>query len=203
MKYALAFFSLWFLLGPIQAQNGQLHKFKQLSWPEKRWVCTHPLVAKKAQVVSIEARRRSDSLLLDPRLDGDAQGGAVDAFRHAWWMASLSQSIGSRRALSLGRAHERANFRAHRKGTGGGHHDQAMQEMDLQNNAVGVKLIQKGEVVTAKELDELVIQAILQGKLWVLAKDTDGNYLNADGQVLSESAWKGLWNSARCLQASH
>jgi len=44
-------------------------------------------------------------------LDGDASGGQVDAFRHAYWMARLHQEIGKRAAFSLGKSHEKENWK--------------------------------------------------------------------------------------------
>ena len=42
----------------------------------------------------------------------DNNGGALDAFKHAFWMARLTQGIGHRASLSLGKAHEKGNYKA-------------------------------------------------------------------------------------------
>ena len=69
-------------------------KFSKLSSPEKCWVIFHPFKAKRAYRISIEAQRVSDSIQQTNLLDKDKNGGQVDAFRHASWMASLAQRIG-------------------------------------------------------------------------------------------------------------
>ncbi|MBK6839510.1 MAG: hypothetical protein IPG90_15685 [Bacteroidetes bacterium] len=67
-----------------------------------------PVHRKKTWKITEQARMETKSLLLDSRLDGDEDGGQLDAFRHAFWMASLSQKICWRKALKLGIAHEKA-----------------------------------------------------------------------------------------------
>ena len=97
------------------AQSGS-EVFSKLSRPEKCWVVFHPFIAKKAYIISLEARNISRTLEKDSTLDHDADGGRVDAFRHAYWMARLAQEIGWRKARKLGNAHERGNYqigRAH------------------------------------------------------------------------------------------
>ena len=63
--------------------------FFELSGPKKTWVLLHPFKATKALKISHEARSVSDSIKTTNLLDGDAAGGQVDAFRHAYWMARL------------------------------------------------------------------------------------------------------------------
>ena len=75
------------------AQKTPSKMFCKLSGPEKAWVIFHPFIAKKTWKITEQARMETKSLLLDPRLDGDEDGGQLDAFRHAFWMASLSQKI--------------------------------------------------------------------------------------------------------------
>jgi len=90
-------------------------KFKKLSSAKKIWIIFHPFKAKKAQRISKEAYRVADSIKKSPVLDGDGAGGQVDAFRHAFWMASLRQEIGKNAARSLGKAHERENYQTYKK----------------------------------------------------------------------------------------
>ena len=70
----------------------------------------HPFKATKALEISKEVNRISDSIKKTNLLDGDASGGQVDAFRHAYWMARLKQEIGESAARSLGKAHEKENY---------------------------------------------------------------------------------------------
>ncbi|HRS40336.1 MAG TPA: hypothetical protein P5292_14240, partial [Bacteroidia bacterium] len=69
----------------VDAQAGAA--WKRLSKAEKRWVIGHLFVAKRAYRISLEARDLATKLEQDARLDHDKDGGEVDAFRHAYWMA--------------------------------------------------------------------------------------------------------------------
>src|SRR4051812_15529731 len=76
-----------------QATKEKFH----LSCPEKWWAFTHPFVLHKVYTMTIEARHASKEMMKDSTLDHDANGGQVDAFRHAYWMALLSQHIAPRK----------------------------------------------------------------------------------------------------------
>ena len=95
----------------ISVSQSNWKQFKKLSSPKKIWVLFHPFKANKALMVSKEAYRIADSIKKSPLLDGDASGGQVDAFRHAFWMASLTAEIGWRKARKLGVAHEKGNYK--------------------------------------------------------------------------------------------
>src|SRR5258705_12173330 len=82
-------------------------EFKKLSCAEKHWVFFHPFIAKKAFRLTQQARAASKEMLRSPLLDGDFNGGQVDAFRHAYWMALLTQHMCWRKARWLGKAHEK------------------------------------------------------------------------------------------------
>src|SRR4051812_15084088 len=105
------FYLLLFLLlisaSAATAQEKLCKEFKKLSCPEKKWVLFHPFVAKKTFVFTQQARDASKEMIKDASLDGDENGGQVDAFRHAYWMALLSQNICWRKARWLGYAHEK------------------------------------------------------------------------------------------------
>ena len=87
-------------------------KKASVSGPEKCWALRHPFVYKKAYRCSREAVRLTDSVKKTNQLDGDADGGQLDAFRHSCWMAITCRQIGYRRALGLGRAHEKGNYKS-------------------------------------------------------------------------------------------
>src|SRR6185369_7369148 len=112
--FALILFFCLFLKG--EAQISYREEFHKLSCPEKRWVIFHLFIAKKTFRLTQLARATSKELAKSPSLDGDENGGQVDAFRHAYWMALLSQHICWRKARSLGKAHEKGNYREFKKG---------------------------------------------------------------------------------------
>ncbi|MGQ3677687.1 DUF6973 domain-containing protein [Tenacibaculum discolor] len=180
-------------------------QFKKLQGAQKTWVLLHPFKAKKAFIVSREASRVSDSLRVSPLLDGDHAGGQVDAFRHAFWMALLQQEIGENAARSLGKAHEKDNYKTYkdRKLEDGVIPDQISSEMDLFNNEIGLTLSRKDDNLPKKGLIYRVINAILQGKLKIIKKDKKGNFLTCDDKIISKESLKGKWKNNKCLVNSN
>ena len=114
MKKSAFIIILIFLSTQLSAQSNW-EKFWKLSAPYKKWVVFHPFKAKKALEISIEATAVSDSIAITDVLDQDKAGGQADAFRHAYWMARLRQEIGKRAAISLGRTHEKDNYKTFKK----------------------------------------------------------------------------------------
>ncbi|PKP22341.1 MAG: hypothetical protein CVU05_04305 [Bacteroidetes bacterium HGW-Bacteroidetes-21] len=183
------------------AQNSSFSSFKRLSCAEKRWVLFHPCVAGEAHKISLEALEISKSIKKDTLLDGDENGGQLDAFRHAYWMARLTQEIGWRRAASLGKAHEKGNYRMYRKGRleEGTLPDEASGRMDFLNNDVGIETGKRFPEVLPEFLVESIIQMILEGKLYIISKDAQGNFLNCQGNIISKTEMQGKWENDKCI----
>ena len=183
------------------AQKTSFQKFKQLSFPEKRWVIWHPFVAKKAYLVSIETRKITNQIRKDSVLVGSGNGQQVDAFRHTYWMALLTNEIGWRRARKLGVAHEKGNYRdfKKRKNEDGVIPDKISSEMDLYNNSVGIKIAK-----TSQKTDymQLIITAIKNGECKIIKADKKGNYLDCDGVIILNESLNGKWENNKCLVAS-
>jgi len=99
----------------VLAQEGKVKKFCNLSGPEKRWVFAHLFIAGKSLKISEYANKVSEGQKDSPDLDGYANGGQVDAFRHCFWMASLCAQIKEKKALKLGVAHEEGNEKDFKK----------------------------------------------------------------------------------------
>ncbi len=168
------------------------------------WVLFHPFKAKKALAISKEANRVADSIKKSPLLDGDPSGGQVDAFRHAYWMACLNQVIGKNAARSLGKAHEKDNYKTYkkRKLEDGVIPDKISSTMDLFNNEIGLSLTRRNSKGSKKGLVYKVINAIHAGKLKIIKKDTKGNFLTCDGKIISSKSLKGKWKNNKCLISS-
>ncbi len=200
MKKRVFIIVLIFLSSQISAQSNW-EKFRKLSCTHKTWVVFHPFKAKKASEISMEATKVSDSVAKTDLLDKDITGGQVDAFRHAYWTARLQQEIGKRAAISLGKAHERDNYRTFKKHRteDGIVPDQASKEMDLFNNKVGLRFTQKGIPASQNELTQNIVDAILMGDLKVIKKDTLGNYLTCDGALIPSSALGNSWLNKKCV----
>jgi len=187
------------------AQESIIKKFMKMHFAEQWWVATHPFVARKAHRITQNALEVTSQMLKNPALDGDANGGQVDAFRHCFWMASLAQQISPKTALKLGKAHEKGNYRDFRKRQHeeGTLPDSAACEMDLRNNEVGVKLGAANKKASQEELMLKVQLTILNGELWVIKKDTNGEFLDWQGKRLETKDYQGKWITPKCLVPSN
>jgi hypothetical protein len=196
---------IFFLFVISTSAQSNLDSFWKLSCPKKMWVLLHPFKATKALKISYEARTISDSIKKTNLLDGDAAGGQVDAFRHAYWMARLHQEIGESAARSLGKAHEKENYSTFkkRKLEDGVVPDEISSKMDLYNNEQGLKLIFKGSKVSSTGLIYKVVNAILKGKMKIIQKDKKGNFLTCDGALISKESLIGKWKNNKCLVSSN
>ena len=190
----------------MEAQNVSLYKkFKELSRPEKYWVIKHPFVAKKAWRITQEVLRVTDSVAYINTLDHDRNGGQVDAFRHAYWMASLAQRISWRKSLKLGKAHEKGNYFDYLKHhlEDGVHPDKASGDMDLFNNDIGIKFGKKNKHISETDLQVMVIDAIIVGKMKIIKKDSLGNFLDEKNNIISTDSLKSRWDNGKCLVNSN
>jgi hypothetical protein len=191
-----------FIVSPVTSQPK--HPFTSLSCPEKRWVILHPFVAKKAYRLSLQAKETAASLLADTAFDGDENGGQVDAFRHAYWMALLSQQICWKKARSLGRAHEKGNYRAFRKGLTeeGVRPDSVSGAMDLFNNARGLEIGRSRKAITDAALRQAVRDSVLSGRMKIIRKDVKGIPVDCNGNVIDVQLYRAAWALPKCLVAS-
>ncbi len=204
MKKHLFFTVLVFLSTQFSAQSNW-HKFWKESGPIKKWVLLHPFKANRALRISIEANRVSDSIAKTPLLDTDSAGGQVDAFRHAYWMARLNQEIGKCAALSLGKAHERANYRTFKKSQFENNisPDKPSKEMDLFNNKAGLSFTKKGVFRSKNGLIYKIANGILKGDLRIIKKDASGNYLTCDNERIPPEELLHTWKNKKCIVSSN
>lgn len=188
----------------IKAQSNY-QSFLKLSAPKKTWVLFHPFKAAKSLEISKEANKVADSIKKTNLLDGDANGGQVDAFRHAYWMARLHQEIGKSAARSLGKAHEKENYLTYkkRKLEDGVVPDEISSKMDLYNNEQGLKLNTKGSNISRLGLIYRIINAIQKGEMKIIKKDKKGRYLTCNNQLIKKESLKGKWKNSKCLVASN
>lgn len=177
--------SLLFFSTLSQGQSA-FRSFFRLSGPEKTWTLFHPFKAGRAWKITKEARQQVAAHLHDAELDTFVHGGKIDAFRHAWWMARLTQRIGQRAALKLGKAHERGNYRQFFKNRqeDGVIQDSTASVMDLRNNEAGALLAKKHPESTADELAILVIDLIRSGNLTILKRNLQGQLTTCDGMIV-------------------
>ena len=193
---------LFFSSATVFPQKSNCKKFKDLSGPEKCWVMWHPFIAKKAMKIAEETRKVTKEVMQDKLLNGTGNGNQIDAFRHTFWMANLVIDIGRRRARSLGKAHEKGNYKTYKQGKfeDGVVPDKISSEMDLFNNEIGIEI---GEIVMPKYIMDEVLDFIKKGRCKIIKTDESGNFLDVEGNVIQEEELKGKWENEKCLVDSN
>ncbi len=182
----------------------KIKKFVMLRMPEKCWVMAHPFVAGRAFRISEYVQHYCDTMQADSIIDNDHNGGTRDAFKHAFWMASLCREIPVKKAIKLGNAHEKSNRIDFRKKhtEDGALPDSANSLMDSLNNRQGIALYLQNKNLSSNEMIGLIQKAIVNGELWVIYKDSSGRFLQCNGLPLPIEATKKQWNSSRCIVRS-
>lgn len=169
------------------------------------WVVLHPFIASKTRKLTNEAVSVSNEMKKDSALDGDASGGQVDAFRHGYWMALLSKNICWKKALRLGKAHEKGSFKKYKKGITdeeGSRPDSVSSEMDLYNNNVGITLGRSNRKVSNDNLRMIVKNAVLSGKMMIIFKNAEGIALDSLGKPIDFSGLENYWRVPKILVSS-
>ncbi|NJB81433.1 DUF6973 domain-containing protein [Wenyingzhuangia aestuarii] len=195
-----------FLAGISGYSQSSKKAFKKLSSPEKCWVVFHPFKAKRAYRVTKEVEQVIDSIRQIGNMGTHHAGNQLDAFKHAFWMWSLAEEIGWRSAKSLGDQHEKGNYEFHKE-----HKledrttpDKVSGEMDLYNNAVGIRLYKKykKQKLTQQERIEKVKEAVLRGEMRMIYQTYSGKYLDATGRLIPKNEYYGVWENSKCLVPS-
>jgi len=171
----------------------------KVSSQEFWWAMGHPFIAAKAMRLSKYAIYVTDSLEKTGVLK-DRSGGQLDAFKHAYWMALLSQQMKVKKARKLGLAHEKFNYKQYKKGKGGG--DKAASDMDLWNNEVGLRIGSSHKDISKTELANLIVEAVKKGEMRIIKKNKEGKSLDSEGQLIDNSSLK-TWLNKRYLVPSN
>ncbi len=140
----------------------------------------------------------------DTLLDNDANGGNVDAFRHSYWMALLTQKIGWKRAYRLGKAHEKGNYINYKKNKSedGTLPDKAATDMDLWNNNVGINIGLKYTEINEDSLKKIVIKHIAEGCMRIIKKNKQMQFLDKNNIVIKDDVLNGKWENDKVLELS-
>ncbi len=163
-------------------------------------------IARKSLKITNESLHRTDSLKHAGTLWNDLNGGHLDAFKHAFWMASLAQEIKWRKAYKLGKAHEKGNYQTYKKGIKHGKTnlpDKRSSDMDLWNNDIGIKIGSGNKELSRDKLLQVILNSILAGEMQILNKDKDGNFLDCDNQIIPSDSLAGKWENDKCLKPSN
>lgn len=203
------FFKISFLTNPatlFSQDTNQKSVRKKASGPEKWWAVCHLFVARKALKITNESLHKTDSLKNAGILGNDLNGGQLDAFKHAFWMASLAQEIKWRKAYKLGKAHEKGNYLSYKKGVKQGKSnlpDKRSSDMDLRNNDIGIKIGNDNKDLSRENLLQLILDSILASEMQILNKDKEGNFLDCDNQIIPQDSLSGTWENDKCLVPSN
>ncbi len=194
----ITFFSFFII------QYSFAQSFTSLSRPEKWWVITHPFVACKAKKLTQIARNESRKLEGDTILDRDPDGGQVDAFRHSYWMALLSQNFCWKKAIKLGMAHEKGNYLQFKNGIKEDKNlpDSIAGAMDLFNNYIGVAIGCNNKLSSEEEIKKIVLNEIVSGKMRIIKKDNNKNPLDCNDKIINLASYDHIWNIPKCLVRS-
>lgn len=187
-------------------KSGNTRIRDKVSCPEKWWAIMHPFIAGKAFAVTLNVLRVSDSIWNEKQPEVKLTAQQADAFKHAFWMASLVQEMNWRKARNLGRAHERGNFKSFKKEIRSGKdgsHDEADRRMDLWNNDIGIKtgLFHKGR--ESGYLMTTVIDSIRAGAMKIIAVNKAGHFLDCNGNIIPAENLTGKWENDKCVIPSN
>jgi hypothetical protein len=199
------FFLCIFISVHTHSQQTKNEVWKSLSSAEKKWAFFHPFIANKAYSCAKLAREETNTLKKDTVLDKDTDGGQLDAFRHAYWMALLSQKLKTKKALKLGEAHEKGNYMKFLSGQleDSSLPDSVAGEMDNWNNIKGLEIGKQNPESNQNELKAKVIEAILRGNMKIVLKNKNGQPLSCSHEVIDVLKYKGVWNIPKCLVYSN
>ncbi len=204
MRKLFSVIILLFFTGFVSAQ-GTWNSFWQLSGPEKCWVLSHPFIANKARKLTIVADSTSRYMKKNGMLDGDISGGQIDAFRHAYWMAIMSQNFCWKKAIALGKAHEKGNFNQFKKGRTDEESslpDSISGVMDLFNNEAGARIGCQNKDLGHDSLKELISNEIRNGKMKIILKNKNGDFTDCDGNIIDLKLYLKRWNVPKCIVKS-
>lgn len=191
-------FSILFLITSFSVAQNDKITTKEVSCPEKWWAVKHLFVLKKTKKITIETKKMVEQLKKDTILKGEGNGDQIDAFRHAYWMARLTQEIGHKKARRLGKAHEKGNYKAFRKGKyeDGAIPDKISSEMDFYNNDVGIEI---GKKTLPEATKNEVIKVVLNGGCKIIKTNAQGEFLTCEGELISKETLTGKWENNKCL----
>ena len=148
----------------------------------------------------------TDSIGRIEALDGNINGGQLDAFKHAYWMAMLAQNFKWRKAKSLGLAHEKTNYRSFVKASNKGlmdGHDQVSADMDLWNNEKGIAIGMACKCCEQNILQQAVLDSILTGGMRIIKMNLGREFLDSEGKVIPTENYRGKWINDKCMVPSN
>ncbi len=184
---------------------GNAQRFHSRSSAEKKWAIAHPLAAIKVKKIYKKALPLYQQILQQKTLDNYENGGKMDAFRHVFFMAAFTQKIKPKKIFKLGLAHEKGNHQ-HFKSDITEHGeipDSLSSVMDIQNNRTGIDLGIKHKQLPLNELAGHCLAAIIAGNAVYFKRNSNGNYLTCNSQIIHLDDYKQKWFIPKCLIATN
>ena len=185
--------------------KGKIRAWKSLSRPEKCWTFFHPFKAKVAYRCAERSRFVTDSLEKTGDLT-DKNGGQLDAFRHAYWMALMIEAgLPEKTVRTIGEKHEKGNYVEFKKGKleDNSRADSMACVMDMRNNEVGIAI---GKEFTSGDKSISLIRSLIiqvwSGKLFIFLKNPSGDYFDCNDNVIDLKKYEGVWSIPKCLVSS-
>ena len=127
-------------------------QFQNLTEDEKIYLLKHPFHASSIKESKEKAFAETKKIF-----GVNGRNDSSDAFRHCYWSALLSKELGYLNALEFTTAHESSPVNPKNE-----------KEMDLYNNAIGLKIGQNKDVTDS--LSAQCMSALKGGKLKVIKK---------------------------------
>ena len=204
MRMRKPLFLIFFLLISFGAYCQKVAGGRHATGPERWWAIKHIFVAHKANCLTKVALAQTQAVAASGILGTDKRGGHLDAFRHAYWMALLAQEIKPWKVTRLGIAHEKGNYKDFTKGLmeDGILPDKISGAMDLYNNQVGVNTGYLNNSLPADSLRSVIISQIMEGKMVIISKDGNGNYLDCNDRIIDLTQYENQWDIPKCLISS-
>ncbi len=185
--------------------KGKMKAWKELSRPEKCWTFFHPIKAQRVYKCAQRSRFVTDSLEKVGDLHGK-NGGQLDAFRHAYWMAlMITEGISERIIRKVGAKHEKGNYLDFKKGKfeDSLRSDSMACVMDLRNNDVGITI---GKEYLSGDKSISLIRAIIiqvwNGKLFIFLRNAKGDYFDCNDNLIDLKKYDAVWSIPKCLVSS-
>lgn len=176
------------------------------SLPEWLWAAGHPFASFKVNKLSKECYKiYHTNNSIKAELDNFSNGGKLDAFRHAFFMAVFSQKIKVKKLRKLGKAHEKGNYKQflRSKVEDGEVPDSLSSVMDFKNNELGFVTGSENKKLSLEELRVLVINKIKAGEAVIMQRKKNGIYLTCSEEIINNDEYKGKWSIPKCLIPSN
>lgn len=200
LRYIIFFIIVFNGLNFVSFAQNTKEIINSMSVKDKFWAVKNYSSLKKAQKISFGVLSVMDSLNKENFLGGNKEGGVFDAFRHIYWMYSLSIEIGEKKARRVGEIYEKYNrYLFEKKGVLG--YDSVGMSMDLFNNELGINL--SNEQIADSLIFNKIVDIIHLGKAKVVKKNTLQESLDKNNNPIPEDIWRKYWVNDRILVNSN